>query len=109
MTTGTMTTQGEALHTRIGINAFNNQVRRLKRPQTCIIPELFEAAERNDVLLAASSLGNGWILFPGPQIAKDLQWKEVPPSVLMLSRSATRQVQLEALAGINACFAGGAQ
>ena len=109
MTTGTMTTQGEAPPARIGINAFNHQVRRVRKPQTCIVPELFEAAERHDVLLAMSPLANGWILFPGHQMAEALQCKEVPPSVLMLSRSASRQVQLEALAGIRACFAGGAQ
>lgn len=107
--TGKTTPTAEGLSARIGINAFNNQVRRVRRPQTCIIRELFEAAERHDVLLAMSPVKQGWLLFPAHRMAEVMKLEEMPPSVLMLGRSASRQVQMEALAGINTCFAGGVQ
>lgn len=99
------------LLTRTGVNAFNNQVRRAPRPQTCIIPELYEAAERHNVVLTALPLKRvwGWLLFPARRMAEVVNFEEMPPSVLMLGTSATRQVQLEALAGILASSEEGVQ
>ena len=111
MTTGTNPIPAEGLPARIGINAFNQQVCRVRKPQTCIIPELYEAAERHKVLLTMSPLKRvcGWLLFPAHRMAEVVNFEEMPPSVLMLGMSATRRVQLEALAGINACFEEGVQ
>lgn len=112
MTMGTTPRTAEGLSTHIGINAFNNRNPQVKRPQTCILPDLYVLAEKHDVILAASPLGRDvdWLLFPGDRMQELLRAEELPPSVLMLRRSANRKDQLEAFEGLKRYFeAGGAQ
>ena len=79
----------------IGINTFSRIHRKVPAPQTCIIPELWEAGEEHSVILAGDrgSLP-GWLFVPGDTLL------DGSPAVLLLPRRATRATQREALFAI---------
>jgi hypothetical protein len=100
MTTGTKTSQGgKALSARTPINEFNTQVHAVAKPQTIVIPELFNFAERNNILLARSVLRPecGWLFVPARATKNTWKLEFDPPGVLYLPDRANRLDQMEAM------------